>query len=30
MSAVKVVYQNICCAISPCDGTGPDSENVMP
>src|ERR1043165_365201 len=30
MSAVNAVYQKICCAISPCAGTGPDSENVMP
>src|SRR5690349_7117259 len=30
MSAVKAVYQKICCAISPCAGTGPDSEKVMP
>src|SRR5882672_3766919 len=30
MSAVKAVYQKICCAIVPCAGTGPDSENVMP
>ena len=30
MSAVKAVYQNICWAISPCAGTGPDSEKVMP
>jgi hypothetical protein len=30
MSAVKAVYQNICCAISPCAGTGPASEKVMP
>src|SRR6218665_3313795 len=30
MSAVKAVYQKICCAICPCDGTGPDSPKVMP
>src|SRR3954463_16773322 len=30
MSAVNAVYQKICCATSPCAGTGPDSENVMP
>src|SRR3979490_63036 len=30
MSAVKAVYQKICCAIAPCAGTGPDSEKVMP
>src|ERR1700748_997300 len=30
MSAVKAVYQKICCAISPCAGTGPDSPKVMP
>ncbi len=30
MSAVKAVYQKICCAISPWAGTGPDSEKVMP
>ena len=30
MSAVKAVYQKICWAISPCAGTGPDSEKVMP
>src|SRR5258707_2647809 len=30
MSAVKAVYQKICWAILPCDGTGPDSEKVMP
>src|SRR6266568_3722738 len=30
MSAVKAVYQNICWAIAPCAGTGPDSEKVMP
>src|ERR1700730_2581017 len=30
MSAVKAVYQNTCWAILPCDGTGPDSEKVMP
>ncbi len=30
MSAVKAVYQNICWATSPCAGTGPDSEKVMP
>src|SRR5450830_76403 len=30
MLAVKPVYQKICWAIWPCDGTGPDSENVMP
>src|SRR3954469_1605107 len=30
MSAVKAVYQKICCAIWPCAGTGPDSPKVMP
>ncbi len=30
MSAVKAVYQKICCAMLPCAGTGPDSEKVMP
>src|SRR6478752_428038 len=30
MSAVKAVYQNICCAIWPCAGTGPASPKVMP
>src|SRR3979490_3644600 len=30
MSAVNAVYQKICCAMAPCAGTGPDSENVMP
>src|SRR4029078_3077907 len=30
MSAVKAVYQKICCAIAPCAGTVPDSEKVMP
>src|SRR6202012_1973283 len=30
MSAVKAVYQKICWAMLPCDGTGPDSEKVMP
>src|SRR5690606_28006972 len=30
MSAVKAVYQKICCAMCPWAGTGPDSENVMP
>src|SRR3954452_5410022 len=30
MSAVKAVYQNTCWAIAPCEGTGPDSEKVMP
>src|SRR5262245_1246963 len=30
MSAVKAVYQNTCWAILPCEGTGPDSEKVMP
>src|SRR6185436_8421778 len=30
MSAVKAVYQKICCAISPRAGTGPASENVIP
>src|SRR5262249_45324134 len=30
MSAVKAVYQKICCAMAPCAGTGPDSEKVMP
>src|SRR5690242_12517408 len=30
MSAVKAVYQKICCAICPCAGTGPASEKVMP
>ena len=29
MSAVKVVYQNICWAISPCEGIGPDSEKAL-
>ena len=28
--AVNAVYQKICCAIWPCPGTGPASENVMP
>src|SRR6476620_12129127 len=30
MSAVKAVYQKICCAIWPCAGTGPASPKVMP
>src|SRR5258708_39788585 len=30
MSAVKGVYQKICCAIAACAGTGPGSEKVMP
>src|SRR3954467_15229353 len=30
MSAVKAVYQKICCAICPCAGTGPASPKVMP
>jgi hypothetical protein len=30
MSAVKAVYQKICCAIWPWAGTGPASEKVMP
>ena len=30
MSAVKAVYQNICCAIDPWAGIGPASEKVMP
>src|SRR2546427_2077416 len=30
MSAVKAVYQKICCAIWPWAGTGPDSPKVMP
>ena len=30
MSAVKVVYQKICCAMRPWAGTGPASEKVMP
>ncbi|MNE53635.1 hypothetical protein D3C80_1483730 [compost metagenome] len=30
MSAVKAVYQKICWAMLPWDGTGPDSEKVMP
>ncbi len=30
MSAVKAVYQKICCATCPCAGTGPASEKVMP
>ncbi|MNY59148.1 hypothetical protein D3C86_1955600 [compost metagenome] len=30
MSAVNAVYQKICWAMLPCDGTGPDSEKVMP
>ena len=30
MSAVNAVYQKICWAILPWDGTGPDSEKVMP
>src|SRR5690554_1740944 len=30
MSAVNVVYQNICWAIFPCAGTGPASPKVMP
>src|SRR6266478_1959774 len=30
MLAVNAVYQKICWAILPCDGTGPDSEKVMP
>ena len=30
MSAVKVVYQKICCAMWPCAGTGPASEKVIP
>src|SRR5258708_38523316 len=30
MSAVNAVYQKICWAILPCEGTGPDSEKVMP
>ncbi len=30
MSAVKAVYQNICCATPPWAGMGPDSEKVMP
>jgi hypothetical protein len=30
MSAVKAVYQKICCATWPCAGTGPASEKVMP
>ena len=30
MSAVKAVYQKICCATWPWAGTGPDSEKVMP
>src|SRR5256885_2161779 len=30
MSAVKAVYQKICCAIWPCAGRGPDSPKVMP
>ncbi|MNU33211.1 hypothetical protein D3C71_217690 [compost metagenome] len=30
MPAVNAVYQKICWAISPCAGTGPDSEKFMP
>src|SRR5688572_17022547 len=30
MSAVKAVYQKICCAIWPWAGTGPASPKVMP
>ncbi len=30
MSAVKAVYQKICCATLPWAGTGPASEKVMP
>ena len=30
MSAVKAVYQKICCAICALAGTGPASEKVMP
>src|SRR6185295_12284800 len=29
-SAVNAEYQKICCAMLPCPGTGPASENVMP
>jgi len=29
-AAVNAEYQKICCAMLPCPGTGPASENVMP
>jgi hypothetical protein len=30
MSAVNAVYQNTCCAMLPCAGTGPASLKFMP